>query len=186
MIERRCGPESPQVAPNPRSLLQARASRPLPDPVPISASVHTTHEPSAKPSTPTHERLRQTEGQSEQMLREDEPASPRAGGQQTGGGGGGGGGGTKAEDYALQKVQITSFIRHILEQYRFGLQILAEFIQNADDAKASEIDIGLDERVHLGSKVLARSLSDTHKNTRTRTTHTYTHMHTHTGTHTQS
>jgi hypothetical protein len=34
--------------------------------------------------------------------------------------GGGGGGGGKAEDYALQKVQITSFIRHILEQYRFG------------------------------------------------------------------
>ena len=29
-------------------------------------------------------------------------------------------GGGKAEDYALQKVQITSFIRHILEQYRFG------------------------------------------------------------------
>ena len=41
---------------------------------------------------------------------------------------GGGQGGSKAEDYALQKVQITSFIRHILEQYRFGLQILAEFI----------------------------------------------------------
>ncbi len=55
---------------------------------------------------------------------------------------GGGQGGSKAEDYAMQKVQITSFIRHILEQYRFGLQILAEFIQNADDAQASEIDIG--------------------------------------------
>lgn len=60
---------------------------------------------------------------------------------------------SRAQDYALQKVQITSFIRHILEQYRFGLQILAEFIQNADDAKATEIDIGLDERVHEASRV---------------------------------
>jgi hypothetical protein len=30
---------------------------------------------------------------------------------------------------------------------------LAEFIQNADDAKATEIDIGLDERIHHGNKV---------------------------------
>ena len=86
-------------------------------------------------------------------------------GDEGGGGGGGkappspcvggapvGAGGSRAADYALQKVQITSFIRHILEQYRFGMQILAEFIQNADDARASEIDIGIDERVHSAAR----------------------------------
>jgi hypothetical protein len=40
---------------------------------------------------------------------------------QTSMGTGGLGTGSKASDYALQKVQITSFIRHILEQYRYGL-----------------------------------------------------------------
>lgn len=50
--------------------------------------------------------------------------------------------------YGLQKVKITAFIRHILDQYQFGLQILVEFIQNADDAQAQQIDIGVDERDH--------------------------------------
>ena len=74
------------------------------------------------------------------------PPSPCAGGAPVGAGG------SRAADYALQKVQITSFIRHILEQYRFGMQILAEFIQNADDARASEIDIGIDERIHSAAR----------------------------------
>eukprot|EP00854_Cymbomonas_tetramitiformis_P014088 gene14088-16657_t len=52
----------------------------------------------------------------------------------------------RAEDYGLQKVKITAFIRHILDQYQFGLQIPAEFIQNSDDACAHLIDIGVDER----------------------------------------
>ena len=39
---------------------------------------------------------------------------------------------SRAAEYAVQRVEIVTFIRHILEQYRFGLQILSEFIQNAD------------------------------------------------------
>ena len=123
------------------------------DDAPVSDASMQQQTPS-RPQSPLREKQKHDQGQERRDSREQ--GGGFASGECASGVATGNGNGPRAEDYALQKVQITSFIRHILEQYRFGLQILAEFIQNADDAKATEIDIGLDERVHQGSRVPGR------------------------------
>lgn len=45
-----------------------------------------------------------------------------------------------------QNVQVSNFIRVILQSYLFGPQVVVEFLQNADDAKATKVRMGVDER----------------------------------------
>ena len=58
-----------------------------------------------------------------------------------------------AEDFG-QKVDLTQHIREVLANYPEGTTILKQLIQNADDARATQVTFCLDRRQH-GTESLA-------------------------------
>ena len=58
-----------------------------------------------------------------------------------------------------QKEELTTRIRNILDEYPQGQTILKEFLQNADDAKASKFAVCLDLRQYSTTNLLDPNLA---------------------------
>ena len=54
-----------------------------------------------------------------------------------------------------QRESLTARLRNILHDYPLGIGIFFELLQNADDAKASEVALLLDERSHGATGLLS-------------------------------
>ena len=65
------------------------------------------------------------------------------------------------EDAGQHEPLITR-LSNILKEYKDGLTIIKEMIQNADDAEASEVNILYDARQHTTEKLLFNGMSDSH------------------------
>ncbi|XP_065905205.1 sacsin-like [Dysidea avara] len=66
--------------------------------------------------------------------------------------------GEKGYYFGQEQVPLTDEIREILEEYPDG-QIFKEILQNADDAKATEVKFFIDERSHGQRNLLHPSLA---------------------------
>ena len=65
------------------------------------------------------------------------------------------------EDAGQHEPLITR-LSNILKEYKDGLTIIKEMIQNADDAEATEVNILYDARQHTTEKLLFNGMSDSH------------------------
>ena len=65
------------------------------------------------------------------------------------------------EDAGQHEPLITR-LSNILKEYRDGLTIIKEMIQNADDAEATEVNILYDARQHTTEKLLFDGMADSH------------------------
>ena len=63
---------------------------------------------------------------------------------------------------AGQHEPLTTRLRNILKEYKDGLTIIKEMIQNADDAEASEVNILYDTRNHTTDKLLFKGMAESH------------------------
>ena len=63
---------------------------------------------------------------------------------------------------AGQHEPLISRLSNILKEYKDGLTIIKEMIQNADDAEATEINILYDARHHTTEKLLFKGMADSH------------------------
>ena len=57
-----------------------------------------------------------------------------------------------------QKSKLTVLLHQLVRSYPKGVGIIHEFIQNADDARASMVSIVLDERQHAGDRLPSRAM----------------------------
>ena len=65
------------------------------------------------------------------------------------------------EDAGQHEPLITR-LSNILKEYKDGLTIIKEMIQNADDAEATEVNILYDARQHTTEKLLIKGMGDSH------------------------
>ena len=65
------------------------------------------------------------------------------------------------EDAGQHEPLITR-LSNILKEYKDGLTIIKEMIQNADDAEATEVNILYDARQHTTEKLLFKGMGDSH------------------------
>ena len=65
------------------------------------------------------------------------------------------------EDAGQHEPLITR-LNNILKEYKDGLTIIKEMIQNADDAEATEVNILYDARHHTTEKLLFKGMADSH------------------------
>ncbi|XP_019851646.1 PREDICTED: sacsin-like [Amphimedon queenslandica] len=65
-------------------------------------------------------------------------------------------------DDAGQHEPITTRLRNILKEYKDGLTIIKEMIQNADDAGATEVNILYDNRTHSTQNLIFKGMADSH------------------------
>uniref|UniRef100_A0A1X7UXC8 Sacsin/Nov domain-containing protein n=1 Tax=Amphimedon queenslandica TaxID=400682 RepID=A0A1X7UXC8_AMPQE len=65
-------------------------------------------------------------------------------------------------DDAGQHEPITTRLRNILKEYKDGLTIIKEMIQNADDAGATEVNILYDNRTHSTQNLILKGMADSH------------------------
>ena len=65
-------------------------------------------------------------------------------------------------DDAGQHEPLITRLGNILKEYKDGLTIIKELIQNADDAGATEVNILFDNRQHKTSKLLFEGMADAH------------------------
>ena len=63
---------------------------------------------------------------------------------------------------AGQNESLTTRLRSILNEYKDGLMIIKEMIQNADDAEATEVNILYDARSHTTEELLFKGMADSH------------------------
>ena len=63
---------------------------------------------------------------------------------------------------AGQHEPLTTRLSNILKEYKDGLTIIKEMIQNADDAEATEINILYDARTHTTDKLFIKGMADSH------------------------
>ncbi|XP_019861385.1 PREDICTED: sacsin-like, partial [Amphimedon queenslandica] len=63
---------------------------------------------------------------------------------------------------AGQHEPITTRLRNILKEYKDGLTIIKEMIQNADDAGATEVNILYDNRTHSTKNLILKGMADSH------------------------
>ena len=59
-----------------------------------------------------------------------------------------------------QQILLTDRIRGILDSYHGNINVLKEMLQNADDAKATELNVIFDMRYHPTNSLLSASLQD--------------------------
>ncbi|XP_019853193.1 PREDICTED: sacsin-like [Amphimedon queenslandica] len=65
-------------------------------------------------------------------------------------------------DDAGQHEPLTTRLGNILREYKDGLTIIKEMIQNADDAGATEVNIMYDKRTHSAKKLIIKGIGDSH------------------------
>ena len=65
-------------------------------------------------------------------------------------------------DDAGQHEPLTTRLGNILREYKDGLTIIKEMIQNADDAGATEVNILFDNRSHSTQKLLFKGMAESH------------------------
>ena len=65
-------------------------------------------------------------------------------------------------DDAGQHEPLTTRLSNILREYKDGLTIIKEMIQNADDAGATEVNILYDNRTHSTQKLLFKGMAESH------------------------
>ena len=65
-------------------------------------------------------------------------------------------------DDAGQHEPLTTRLSNILREYKDGLTIIKEMIQNADDAGATEFNILYDNRTHSTQKLLFKGMAESH------------------------
>ncbi|XP_003382551.1 PREDICTED: sacsin-like [Amphimedon queenslandica] len=65
-------------------------------------------------------------------------------------------------DDAGQNEPLTTRLSNILKDYKDGLTIIKEMIQNADDAEATEVNILYDDRTHSTEKLLFKGMAGSH------------------------
>ena len=65
-------------------------------------------------------------------------------------------------DDAGQHEPLTTRLGNILREYKDGLTIIKEMIQNADDAGATEVNILYDNRTHSTQKLLFKGMAESH------------------------
>ena len=65
------------------------------------------------------------------------------------------------EDAGQHEPLITR-LSNILKEYKDGLTIIKEMIQNADDAEATEVNILYDARHHMTKRLLFKGMADSH------------------------
>ena len=65
------------------------------------------------------------------------------------------------EDAGQHEPLITR-LSNILKEYKDGLTIIKEMIQNADDAEATEVNVLYDSRQHTTEKLLFKGMGDSH------------------------
>ncbi|XP_003390766.2 PREDICTED: sacsin-like, partial [Amphimedon queenslandica] len=65
-------------------------------------------------------------------------------------------------DDAGQHEPLTTRLGNILREYKDGLTIIKEMIQNADDAGATEVNILYDDRTHSTHKLLFKGMTESH------------------------
>ena len=65
-------------------------------------------------------------------------------------------------DDAGQHEPLTTRLGNILREYKDGLTIIKEMIQNADDAGATEVNILFDNRTHSTQKLLFKGMAESH------------------------
>ena len=65
-------------------------------------------------------------------------------------------------DDAGQHEPITTRLKNILKEYKDGLTIIKEMIQNADDAGATEVNILYDNRTHSSQNLILKGMADSH------------------------
>ena len=65
-------------------------------------------------------------------------------------------------DDAGQHEPLTTRLGNILKEYKDGLTIIKEMIQNADDAGATEVNILFDNRSHSTQKLLFKGMAESH------------------------
>ena len=63
---------------------------------------------------------------------------------------------------AGQHEPLTTRLRNILKDYKDGLTIIKEMIQNADDAEATEVNILYDTRTHTTENLILKGMADSH------------------------
>ena len=63
---------------------------------------------------------------------------------------------------AGQHEPLTTRLSNILKEYKDGLTIIKEMIQNADDAEATEVNILYDARSHTTDRLLFKGMADSH------------------------
>ena len=63
---------------------------------------------------------------------------------------------------AGQQEPLTTRLSNILKEYKDGLTIIKEMIQNADDAEATEVNILYDARSHTTDRLLFNGMADSH------------------------
>ena len=63
---------------------------------------------------------------------------------------------------AGQHESLITRLSNILKEYKDGLTIIKEMIQNADDAEATEVNILYDARQHTTEKLLFKGMADSH------------------------
>ena len=63
---------------------------------------------------------------------------------------------------AGQHEPLTTRLSNILKEYKDGLTIIKEMIQNADDAEATEVNILYDARSHTTDRLLFEGVADSH------------------------
>ena len=63
---------------------------------------------------------------------------------------------------AGQHEPLTTRLRNILKDYKDGLSIIKEMIQNADDAEATEVNILYDTRTHTTENLILKGMADSH------------------------
>ena len=63
---------------------------------------------------------------------------------------------------AGQHEPLTTRLSNILKEYKDGLTIIKEMIQNADDAEATEVNILYDGRSHTTDRLLFKGMADSH------------------------
>ena len=63
---------------------------------------------------------------------------------------------------AGQHEPLTTRLSNILKEYKDGLTIIKEMIQNADDAEATEVNILYDARSHTTDRLLFEGMADSH------------------------
>ena len=63
---------------------------------------------------------------------------------------------------AGQHEPLTTRLRNILKEYKDGLTIIKEMIQNADDAEATEVNILYDSRTHTTQNLILKGMGSSH------------------------
>ena len=63
---------------------------------------------------------------------------------------------------AGQHEPLTIRLRNILKEYKDGLTIIKEMIQNADDAEATEVNILYDSRTHTTQHLILKGMGSSH------------------------